>query len=185
ALVTDAVADLDLAHPLAHRLDAAGGLVARHEAQRQRIEPGALIGVDEIEPDRRLADARLAGTWGRDGPILAAEDVRPSRFVNGDNPVHFDPFGLRGADLGRDWARVAGPVRARGRAAGAPSALARVAATAPPPMAARAASDETAPVSPVKGVNSALPAALPSRFCLRCLAMMLTASTSTEKAMAE
>jgi hypothetical protein len=39
----------------------AGALVAEHQRHRQRVGAGALVDVDEVEADRMVADADLAG----------------------------------------------------------------------------------------------------------------------------
>ncbi len=116
-----------------------------------------------LYPD--LARSRLAHRT-----ILIAEHLRPAGLVDDDSLGHFGALGLRGADLGRACARDAGVERPRG-----------LAATAATPCAA-----PTEPVSPVNGVTGGFgEPETPARASLRCLTMMLMASTSTEKPMAE
>jgi hypothetical protein len=59
--VRDPVARRDVRDPRAHRLDAAGALGAEHGRQLHRVEPGAVVDVDEVDAARVVADADLAG----------------------------------------------------------------------------------------------------------------------------
>ncbi len=70
-----AVAGLQVRHALAHRLDHARGFHAELQRHRERIEPAALVGVDEVEADGLVADADLAGAG------LADLDVDDLEFL--------------------------------------------------------------------------------------------------------
>src|SRR5258706_2282769 len=78
------VARLDVAHPLAHRLHHAGRLEPDPGGQRHRVEAAAMVGVDEVEPDRAVADADLAGTGVADVDLLPAHRLGAARLVNPD-----------------------------------------------------------------------------------------------------
>jgi hypothetical protein len=65
---------LTFAHALADRLDNAGPFEADAAGQGQRVEAGPVIGVDEIEADRRMADRRLPGSRGRNIDSFPAQD---------------------------------------------------------------------------------------------------------------
>ncbi len=82
--IAGAIARLELAHPLAHRLDHAGGLEADARRQRERIEAAAVIGVDEVEADRRVADADLAGAGLADRDLLPAHRLGSAGLMNPD-----------------------------------------------------------------------------------------------------
>ena len=58
--IGDALADLESTDPGAERFDDARALPAETRRQRIRVQPGALVDVDEIEPDGGLADERFA-----------------------------------------------------------------------------------------------------------------------------
>ena len=166
ALIGDAVADLEVGDAVADGGDHACPLVARDERQSAPVEAGALVGVDEVEPDRRLLrTATCPGPGSPTWPVLELQDLGAAGLANDDGLLMSGCF--LGADLGRDWARAAGvdfglrPAR-RAATAGALRRLAR----RPSPV-----------------VTGDCAAGTPPRS-LRCLAMMLIASTSTEKAMA-
>ena len=56
----DPVTDLDRLHPGADRDHLAGALVAGDERQRLRVQPGAVVHVDEVDPGRGHLDPHLA-----------------------------------------------------------------------------------------------------------------------------
>ena len=58
--VGHAVARLDVRDARADRLDDPGAFAAQAARQRQRVEAGAVVGVDEVDPDGGVADAGLA-----------------------------------------------------------------------------------------------------------------------------
>ena len=60
AAIADAVAHLEAGDALAQRLHHAGRFRAQAGRQRQRIKPGAVIGVDEIDADGGVPDPHLA-----------------------------------------------------------------------------------------------------------------------------
>src|SRR5690606_27015184 len=110
------------------------------------------------------AQSHLSGGGRGQHPFLQRQDFGATGLVDDDRPGHFGVLGLRGADLGRDWARAVGVALAPGFLA---------AATPAPPL--------TEPVTPVNGATAWAP---PVFARLRDEAMMLMVSTSTEKAMA-
>ena len=59
------------------RVDDAGRLEPEAARQREWIEPGAVIGVDEVDPDRGVADADLAASGVADGDRFVGEHVGP------------------------------------------------------------------------------------------------------------
>ncbi len=62
-------------HALADRLDDAGAFLAEHRRHLGRVEARAVIGVDEVEADRLVPDADLAGSRLRHGDIDRLEHV--------------------------------------------------------------------------------------------------------------
>ncbi len=80
--IADAVADSEAGHPLAERLDRRRPLPSRSPRERDRVEAGAVIRVDEVETNRRVLDADLAWPGRRELDGLPAKDIRPADFVN-------------------------------------------------------------------------------------------------------
>src|SRR5690606_10756490 len=104
ARVGDALADGKIAHALAERLDHAGRFAADPARQaRHGVEAAPMVGVDEVEPDRGVADERLAGAGLADLHLLEAQHLRPTV------PGEADGVRVRGRGL---WC----PGRARARA---------------------------------------------------------------------
>ena len=56
-----AVAHLEVAHALAHRLDHTGGFHAQLHREVHRIEAAALVDINVVEAHRMVADTHLAG----------------------------------------------------------------------------------------------------------------------------
>src|SRR5690606_5501467 len=172
----DALSDAETGYVGAERCDHTRPFIAADEWQGHGIKAGALIGVDEIEADGGVPDARLTGPGRIDRPVLQGKDVWTTSLIDYNGVIHRGAFGFLGADFGRDWA--SGRVF-RGSAAGGTEATG-VGARPLLVTAARPSAADTEPVSPVNGVTSWRWDAPPR--ILRCLAKMLTASTSTEKA---
>ena len=72
-------------------LDDAGGLLAEAGGQRHRVEPGAMIGVDEIDADRQVADLHLAGSRRRQAGLDPLQDVGAADAVKADETGHASP----------------------------------------------------------------------------------------------
>ena len=90
--ISDAAPDLQVAHALADRGDDAGPFHARDEGKRRLwVEAGAVIDVDEVEPDRRLLDLDLAGAGLADLDLLPFEDFGPAIFMHPDRVGHSIP----------------------------------------------------------------------------------------------
>ena len=68
------VADVEAGHALAHRLDEPGHFATRYRRQFDRIEACALVRLDEVDPDRLVADQDLAGAWRRGIDLDELED---------------------------------------------------------------------------------------------------------------
>ena len=86
--VGGSIADLDLADPGADRRHHPGAFEADARLQRQRVEAGAMVDVDEIEPDCMLLDGRLAGGRRRNGKLLPDEDFRAAVLVHANCVGH-------------------------------------------------------------------------------------------------
>jgi hypothetical protein len=86
--VGDAVADFDLADARADGLDYARCLAAEHRGKRHRIQAGALVGIDEVEPDRRVPDAHLARTGVGDLDAVPAQNFRAAVRMNSHRMCH-------------------------------------------------------------------------------------------------
>jgi hypothetical protein len=83
------LADAQVAHALAHGFDDAGCLEPRHERQlRRRIQPRAVVDVDEIESDRRLPEQDLSGARRPDLDFLEAQSVRPAHLMHAHDTGH-------------------------------------------------------------------------------------------------
>ena len=72
------VAGLEAGDAFADRVDDAGALRADHRREADRIEAGAMVGVDEVQPDRLVADADLARSGLGDRQIDRLEDFGPA-----------------------------------------------------------------------------------------------------------
>ena len=91
ARVGDPVARGEFGDALAHRLDDAGSLLAEAGRQRHRVEPGAMIGVDEIDADRQVADLHLAGSRRGQAGLDPLQDVGAADAVKADETGHASP----------------------------------------------------------------------------------------------
>ena len=81
--VSHAHSGLEVADAGPHRLDQAGRFRAGSERVRRRlVEPGAIVDVDVIEANRRVADAGLARARLADGHVLPAQDLRTTGLVH-------------------------------------------------------------------------------------------------------
>jgi hypothetical protein len=65
-------------------LDDPGAFDPGRERQRLRIEAGAVIDVDEVEPDRVLAESDLAGAGLADLDRLPLQDLGAARLMDSD-----------------------------------------------------------------------------------------------------
>ena len=86
--VRDAVADLDLTDARPDGFDDARSLAAEHSGQRDRIQAGALVGIDEVQPDRGVPDPHLAGTGIGDLDGVPAQNFRPAVRMNSNRMCH-------------------------------------------------------------------------------------------------
>jgi DNA-binding response OmpR family regulator len=77
----DPLAFADPGHPLAESGDRTGALLAERRRQGDRVEPGALVDVDEVDARRFQADQDLAGRRPGDRHGLDAERLRTAGFV--------------------------------------------------------------------------------------------------------
>jgi hypothetical protein len=81
--------DLEIAHALADRGDHARAFHARDERQgRVRVEPGAHIDVDIIEPDRHLHDPDLARARIADLDLLPTKNLGSATLMHPDRVRH-------------------------------------------------------------------------------------------------
>jgi hypothetical protein len=86
--ISDPVARLHIGDVRSDRFDQAGALHARGERQLLRVEPGAVIDVDEVEPGGFLLEPDLARAGLTDLDILPLEDLRPSGIMDSDRARH-------------------------------------------------------------------------------------------------
>ena len=87
----DPIADREAGHALAQRLDHPRAFLSQHCGQLDRVEAGAVVGVDIVEPDRRRAQPHLARAgFGKRGAD-ELEHVRPAGLCNAlDMGLHGD-----------------------------------------------------------------------------------------------
>ena len=62
-------------------LDHAGRLAAEPARQRRRIKAAAMVDVDEVQPDRGVADAHLARTGLADLDLLPVQNLGSAGLV--------------------------------------------------------------------------------------------------------
>ena len=86
--IADAVADLDVGHAGANRLDHADGVGAEPVRQRQRITSGAEVNVDEVHGDVAVAHARLAGPRIADVDLFDAKHFGTADAIQTDGSCH-------------------------------------------------------------------------------------------------
>ena len=82
--IADPVSDLYIGYAFAHGLDQTSAFAARREGKLRRIEAGAIIGVDEVEADGRLAHQSLAGAWLFRLERFLLQDVGSASFMDAD-----------------------------------------------------------------------------------------------------
>src|ERR1041385_8852728 len=76
--VSDTPADLEIADAWADRSNHASPFRAWNERYRSRVMPGAVIDVEEIQPDRGLANLHLAGARIADLDPFPFQDFWPA-----------------------------------------------------------------------------------------------------------
>ena len=86
--IGDAIARLDVRDALAHGFDDAGCFAAQTARQRQRIEAGAVVGVDEVHADGGVADAGLTFAGLADRNLLPLQDLGATGLVQTDGFGH-------------------------------------------------------------------------------------------------
>src|SRR6185295_5750286 len=79
--VTHAIASLDTRHAFADVFHYAGSFQADAARKRHRIQARAVIGVDEVQADRGIADPRLSVRRIAYFDIIELEDFRPASLV--------------------------------------------------------------------------------------------------------
>src|SRR5690606_18067298 len=87
-LISDAVADLQVGNAGPDLGDLAGGLVAAHEREGKLVEARALVGVYEVQADRRVLDPYLALAGRRQLPLLVAEHLRTTVLAHEHRSAH-------------------------------------------------------------------------------------------------
>src|SRR5688572_3710856 len=102
------VARLEIADPLADRLHHAGALVAGDLRQLHRVQTRALVDVDEIDPDRGMADAGLPGAGVTDLDVVVLHDLGTTLLVEADCLCHGTLLFEDGQDAGVAVQPVAG-----------------------------------------------------------------------------
>ena len=87
--VGNPVARLDMVYARADGLDHASAFQADPTGQRQWIQTGAMVGIDEIQANRRVAHARLACSGLSDLDIIELQHFGPADFVESHRLGHF------------------------------------------------------------------------------------------------
>ena len=103
--ICDAIAGLQVANIRADRLDDSRALLSRDGRQRHRIESRALVGVDEIDANRGVAQQRLAGTGLADRHIHQLQDFGTAGRAELDRLGHATLRSARYRDRQRGPAR--------------------------------------------------------------------------------
>ena len=80
--IGDAIADLEFLHLRADRFDHARAFHAERERQRVRVQPAAVIDVDEVEADRGVAHQHLARAGGADLDLFPVHFLGAACFMN-------------------------------------------------------------------------------------------------------
>ena len=83
-----AVAGLEVAHALAHRLHHTGGFHTHLQRHRQGVEAGALVNVDVIQTHCLVTDADLAGAGIADHDIHHLQNFGATVVVNAYRLTH-------------------------------------------------------------------------------------------------
>ncbi len=86
--VRDAIAGLELADAGANGLDDAGRLATEHSRELRWIQARALVDVDEVQPDRRMAHPRLTGAGLGHVDRIPAQDFRAAVGMNTHRMSH-------------------------------------------------------------------------------------------------
>src|SRR5574343_973987 len=86
--ISHTLADLDLADAFANRLDHTGAFQANARGQGQRIEAGAVIGIDVVEADGVVAYRRFAGSRGGQIDRFPAQNLGAAGLMNADGVGH-------------------------------------------------------------------------------------------------
>ncbi len=89
--IGDAVARLQVGDAGPDLLDNACSLGAEPARQRHRVEAAALVGVDVVEPDRRVTQADLALAGFADFDLLPLQDLGPAGLRETDRLHHVPP----------------------------------------------------------------------------------------------
>src|SRR5207248_10941821 len=89
--VSDTIAGLHPIDTCPNRLDYAGSFAADSGWQRQRIETAAMIGVKEIDADRRVAHARLARSRIAYGDFFVHHRIGPAGRLDSNCVGHVVP----------------------------------------------------------------------------------------------
>src|SRR5690606_2488734 len=87
--VGDAITHLEAGDIRPQLLDHAGRFHAGRERERRRVKAGPVIDIDEIEADRRVADARLPRARFAEGDIFPFHHFRPAIFALNNCFHHF------------------------------------------------------------------------------------------------
>ena len=86
--VSDMVADFEFPDPGADRFDDASTFHAERQRQRHRVEPGAMVSIDEIEPGRGGAHPNFAGRGLSNLDFFPAHDFGTAGFVHANCVWH-------------------------------------------------------------------------------------------------
>ena len=86
--VSRAVADPQVGHACADRLDNASALHAQVQGQRVGVQAGALVDIDVVQADRVVADTDLAGTGFADGQVDELHHFGSAVLLDLDGLVH-------------------------------------------------------------------------------------------------
>src|SRR4029077_11967078 len=90
ARVSNSVSRLHPGYVRPDRLDHPGRFQPHATGHRQGIQATAMIGIDEVESDGVVLDARLVWSRIADADVLIHEDFGTARFVETDCLWHFD-----------------------------------------------------------------------------------------------
>src|ERR671918_47238 len=86
--IRGAVPHTEVGDALPHGVDHAGDFDAKARREGQRVQAGAVVGVPEVPPDRRVAHADLTGPGPRDLDLLEPQSLRPAVLVDPDRTFH-------------------------------------------------------------------------------------------------
>ncbi len=119
--IGDAVAFLEALYARANGLHHARRLVSGDRGRLHRVQPGALVDVDEVHPDRGMADAHLPGAGVGDWDIVELQHFRAALTVETDCLGHALLPWIEGTSL---FSARRGPACRRCASPGAPRAAA-------------------------------------------------------------